>query len=91
MTILNSAGKPVVSKRQITLEVVITDKKPGDAMAERASLMFALDDNSEAAVTALMQNIAQTVVRRLRTTGFIANQPGSEPGRDSSEIGKGSD
>ena len=90
MTLLSAAGKPISAQRQTTLELVITDRQAGAASAERSVLGFALDSNTPQDVANLLQNINQSVIRRLYDIGFMA-PPVVGPGGIDPEEGKGSE
>ena len=89
MTILNAKGQAVVSKRRVGLQIALIDQQPGRAVAEKAVLGFELDSNDPGAITALLQAINQSVMRRLNDIGFLGETAHRETGGEDPEEGKG--
>lgn len=85
--ILAPNGKPVSTKRAVTLRVEITDKQAASTDAQRSTMNFILDVPDRAQVSKLLQTISHATMRRLDEIGFFAPQ-GAPSGSGGGESGQ---
>lgn len=78
--ILAPNGRPVSSTRKVTLQIKITDTKPGATDSELRTLSFVLDVPDRRLVGQLLDEIKRGVLMQLDAVHFFDQGAPIEPG-----------